>query len=207
MCALPDTTAPSTCNEACADLYACSVLTCNGSQNCPGFSGDPSEETNFLGFCGQACANQMAVIALVDPADCDGTVQTIQAVSAEYDALCTMGGMASSSSASSSSASVASSSSTGGGACALPDTTDPATCAEACSDLYDCGALTCNGSQNCAGFDGTAMDKQAFVSLCVPSCNNQMALIAVIDPAACDTTIQTISGVSAQFADVCANGQ
>jgi hypothetical protein len=194
-------TAPTTCAEACADLYACSVLTCNGQQNCGALTGDPTEETNFLSFCGQACASQMALISLVDPASCDTTVQTFQTLSVEYEAICTTG-----SSSSSSSSSSASSSTGGGMVCALPDTTAPSDCTEACSDLYDCGALTCNGQQNCPGFDGTPMNRSAFLAMCGPQCQSQPTLVSLVDPSSCDTLVQTLSGLSAMFDTVCQNG-
>lgn len=90
--------------------------------------------------------------------------------------------------------------------CELPDTTDPTTCAEACSDLYDCGALTCNGMQNCPGVTGDPQEKALFEQSCVQTCMSQMALISIIDPANCDTTINTISAINMQFDDVCQNG-
>jgi hypothetical protein len=201
MCALPDTTAPSTCDEACSDLYDCSVLTCNGQQVCGGPTGDPAEKANFVAFCSQGCQSQMVLISFIDPASCDTTVQTVQGLSPEFDAFCTMGA---STSSSTSSSSASSSSSTGGGnMCQLPDTTAPATCVEACSDLYDCGALTCNGQQNCSNFDGTPMNKATFTSVCEPQCNSQMALISLVDPSSCDTTIQTFTSLSMQFAQAC----
>ena len=99
----------------------------------------------------------------------------------------------------------ASSTATGSAACPLPDTTAPATCDDACSDLYDCGALTCNGATLCA-FTGDAAEKTAFVDGCIETCMGQMALISFIDPADCAATIDTISGVSTDFAGVCADG-
>jgi hypothetical protein len=90
--------------------------------------------------------------------------------------------------------------------CELPDTTPPSNCAEACSDLYDCGALTCNGMQNCPGVTGTAMEKAQFEQVCVPSCMMSPALVSLIDPASCDDTVATISAVSVDFDNVCQNG-
>jgi hypothetical protein len=98
----------------------------------------------------------------------------------------------------------------GGDVCALTGAADPADCAEACSDLYDCGALECGGMTNCAGFSGAAAEKTAFVGDanggCIATCTGQMALIALIDPASCDTTVAAIKGASGDFADVCDNG-
>lgn len=90
--------------------------------------------------------------------------------------------------------------------CELPNVANPTTCAEACSDLYDCGALVCNGMQNCPGVTGDPAEKTQFLQICLPTCMNQMALISIIDPTDCDGTVATISAVSAQFNNVCQNG-
>ncbi len=94
--------------------------------------------------------------------------------------------------------------------CALPDTTAPTTCAEACSDLYDCGALTCNGEQNCPGYSGDPQEKAFFVgdanSNCIQGCMAQMALIGLVEPMECDVTIAALSGIDAVFQDACQNG-
>ncbi len=103
-----------------------------------------------------------------------------------------------------------SSSSSSGGGCALPDTTAPTTCAEACSDLYDCGALTCMGGSICDGFSGDAAEKTSFVGDanggCIQGCMAQMALISVIDPSNCESTVSTIKTLNAEFGTVCDNG-
>ena len=39
---------------------------------------------------------------------------------------------------------------------------------------------------------------------CIQQCQGQMALISLIDPNKCDTTIETLIGVSSQFAQLCA---
>ncbi len=94
---------------------------------------------------------------------------------------------------------------TGGMECPLPDTTEPANCDEACSDLYDCGAIMCNGATLCM-FSGDAAEKTAFVGGCVEACAGQMALISLINPADCEETITTLSNVNAQFGMTCDNG-
>jgi hypothetical protein len=103
-------------------------------------------------------------------------------------------------------ATTAASTATGMMLCELPDTTQPSNCAEACSDLYDCGALTCDGMNVCPGFDGSAMQKAQFEQFCLMACAQQMALINLVDPANCDDTVATLSGVSAEFDDACQNG-
>jgi hypothetical protein len=180
-----------------------------GSQNCPGATGDPMEEATLIATCQQTCAQRMALISLVDPASCDSTIQTLSGLSPEFDDFCQNGfPSTTSSTAASSSASGSGSSSSGGGMlCPLPDTTPPSTCTEACSDLYDCGGVICNGSELCAGFDGTAMQKADFMMICEPQCNMQPAVvIPAVDPADCGGTIATFQGASPQFAQVCANG-
>lgn len=100
--------------------------------------------------------------------------------------------------------------STGGMACALPDTTAPTECAEACSDLYDCGALECNGAPVCAGFSGDAAEKAAFVGDadggCIQGCMAQMALINLVDPGNCSQTLTQLKPLNPSLADVCDNG-
>lgn len=100
--------------------------------------------------------------------------------------------------------------STGGMACALPDTTAPADCAEACSDLYDCGALTCMGDTLCA-FDGSAAEKDLWtngtdMNGCLATCAENMALVAIINPGDCSQTVTTLKTLNATFADSCDNG-
>lgn len=101
------------------------------------------------------------------------------------------------------------SSSTGAPLCPVTGTTD--TCANACAALYDCGALTCNGTDLCPGFSGMAAEKTAFIgdamNGCVKTCTAQGALKALIDPTDCASTIKTIKMVSdMDFAPVCENG-
>lgn len=101
-------------------------------------------------------------------------------------------------------------SSTGGGMCALPDTTAPADCMAACSDLYDCGALTCNGMKLC-DFDGSAAEKDTWMNGsmmngCLATCAENMALVAIIDPGNCSQTVSTLKTLNATFAGTCDNG-
>lgn len=71
------------------------------------------------------------------------------------------------------------------------------TCEEACSALYDCGAE----NDNCPGF--AALPKMDFVDGCIPGCEANPALIAVINPADCAGTVATVKAVNADFATVC----
>ena len=85
--------------------------------------------------------------------------------------------------------------------CSLPDTTPPTNCQQACSALFDCGLLFCGGQQNCPAF--FPQDKQSFMMGCIPGCNQQMAIISIIDPSSCDVTVETIEALNPQFQGVC----
>lgn len=107
----------------------------------------------------------------------------------------------SSSSTSTSSASTTASSSTGGAACEVSDPVSD--CMTACTALYDCGALTCNGAPLCPGVDGSSAQKSGFVNGCVTACNQQMAFIQQIDPMACDTTVDAVKMTNATWKSFC----
>jgi hypothetical protein len=94
-------------------------------------------------------------------------------------------------------------SSAGGGA--------PSDCFQACSDLYDCGLEPDGATQLCPGFTGTATEKNSFLfgsgaDGCIANCEALPALVALVDPNDCPTTVETISGVNATFDDVCQFG-
>lgn len=102
--------------------------------------------------------------------------------------------------------------STGGMACALPDPTPPpmGDCDEACSDLYDCGALTCMGDTLCA-FDGSAAEKDLWLNGtdnngCLATCAANMALVSLVNPGDCAQTVTTLKTLNMAFADSCDNG-
>jgi hypothetical protein len=80
------------------------------------------------------------------------------------------------------------------------------TCETGCGILYDCGAE----NMNCMGFSGDPDEKTAFVGDadggCIQTCNEQAALLNLIQPDNCAGTIMTIKGVSPDFAEVCDNG-
>jgi hypothetical protein len=95
-----------------------------------------------------------------------------------------------------------------GGACALQGVPDPADCFAACSAIYDCGVVPCDGAALCL-FTGGPDDKAAFMgdpeSGCVGGCTQQPALINLVDVSDCATTIATLKSVSADFAAACDN--
>jgi hypothetical protein len=62
------------------------VLFCCAEPRCDGLS--PRDHDVFVDGGLQACDEMMAVIAITDGADCDGTVATFVSVSAEFAMLC-----------------------------------------------------------------------------------------------------------------------
>ncbi len=97
-------------------------------------------------------------------------------------------------------------STTSGMACSVVG--DASDCAGGCQILWDCGILECGGAQNCVGF--MADDEATFIgdamSGCIQGCEAQPALLALLDPDDCATTIATIKAASTDFEDACDNG-
>jgi hypothetical protein len=98
----------------------------------------------------------------------------------------------------------------GAAACSLMGVADPGDdCALACAALYDCGALECDGADLCM-FSGDAAEKTAFVGDdmggCIMGCNENPALVNLVDVENCDTTISTLKGLNMGFAMACDNG-
>ena len=98
--------------------------------------------------------------------------------------------------------------STGSGPfCGVNGSTD--TCQHACEAIYECGLMSCGGSQVCPGFTGSPPDKAAFMNGpngCVGACNQQPALKSLVDPTDCQSTIDTIESVSDPFKQECVFG-
>ena len=83
-----------------------------------------------------------------------------------------------------------------------------ASCAEACSALYDCGLAVCGtaGGQLCPGFGHNPAQHDGFAAGmggCIQSCGQQPAIKGIIDPTQCDQTIQALKGVSNAFKNYC----
>ncbi|NUO52638.1 MAG: hypothetical protein HOV80_27645 [Polyangiaceae bacterium] len=89
-CPLPDTTNATTCEEACPALYDCGALECNGAPICA-FTGMQAEKDAFVATCLETCAGMMALIQVIDEMDCQATVDTISAVSADFAMSCENG--------------------------------------------------------------------------------------------------------------------
>ena len=80
------------CTDACSTAYDCGVE----GGNCPGFSGDPAEKATFVGMVGaggclDSCIDNPVLIAVIDPANCQGTIATLSGASSEFADACANG--------------------------------------------------------------------------------------------------------------------
>jgi hypothetical protein len=87
---------PSDCVIACTALYQCGLEFDGGQQLCPGFTGTSEDQDTFLhalegGGCVEACNSVPVIIALVDPADCPGTIANFQAANEAFADVCANG--------------------------------------------------------------------------------------------------------------------
>jgi hypothetical protein len=76
-------------------------------------------------------------------------------------------------------------------------TTDVSDCETACTVLWDC----MQQDDLCPGIDPSMGD--VFVPYCLETCAQTPALIALVNPDDCATTIQTLTGVSPEFDEIC----
>jgi hypothetical protein len=90
-CALPDTTPPVDCDSACGDLYDCGIRTCNGAQQCQGFTGTSQERATVVAACLSICNETPALTSLVDPADCIETISNVASINTSFDQACQLG--------------------------------------------------------------------------------------------------------------------
>ena len=75
---------------ACTTIFQCGLQpTPNGMLLCPGFQ--PGDQTAFVTGCAATCEDTPALISLVDPNDCQGTIETLQAVSVDFSDTCAFG--------------------------------------------------------------------------------------------------------------------
>jgi len=95
--------------------------------------------------------------------------------------------------------------STSGAPCELLEK-PPVDCDEACSILYDCGALSCDGSPLCPGFSGDRTEKASFLANCVAWCEPEGAVLTVARPGACRATVCSVWTAHAPFAALCDDG-
>jgi hypothetical protein len=81
----------------------------------------------------------------------------------------------------------------------------PTDCKQACTIVYLCGQTFCGENQQlCPTFIPSNVSMDEFLVGCMDLCDSQMALIAIVDADNCEVTIETLEGVSADFAQVCA---
>ncbi len=101
---------PNDCASACEGIYTCGTETnANGDPLCPNFTGDPGQQAQFEGICVSVCDQQPILIALVDPNDCEGTIETLKGVQPQFEMICG------------------------------DNTEPPTECSAVCSTLYACG--------------------------------------------------------------------
>ncbi len=84
-------------------------------------------------------------------------------------------------------------------------------CVTTCTTIYDCGLKKdAQMMQLCPGFKGgSELSTFLYGSMmngCVATCDNQPALMAIIDPSNCAKTIGTLKSLSQPFACVCQKG-
>jgi hypothetical protein len=78
------------CQLACNTVFQCGLQPDgNGIVLCPGFQ--PGDQTEFVAGCVSTCEKNMALVAIVDPDDCEATIETLEAVNAEFDDICSFG--------------------------------------------------------------------------------------------------------------------
>lgn len=65
---------------------ACEILFCCAERECPAV--EPGFDEVFIDGCQQTCVEQMALIAVVDGTDCEGTISTVTSVSQEFADTC-----------------------------------------------------------------------------------------------------------------------
>ncbi len=85
----------SPCATVCATLYNCGLEKDGSAQLCPGFKGGEEVNTFVKGSmdngCEASCKEQPALAALVDGANCKGTVGTLKGLNATFKSSCEEG--------------------------------------------------------------------------------------------------------------------
>lgn len=78
------------CQLACNTVFQCGLQSDgNGLLLCPGLQ--PGDQTQFVSGCAESCESNMALIAIIDPDDCEGTIETLETVSPDFDDICAFG--------------------------------------------------------------------------------------------------------------------
>lgn len=73
--------APGDCDAACDILFCCSM-----GDRCEGLSA--ADKDAFVEGCLLGCADNMALVSVVNGENCDSTVSTIKSVNASFEASC-----------------------------------------------------------------------------------------------------------------------
>jgi hypothetical protein len=79
------TTASDQCQTACQELFDCTQV----DNLCPGMQG--ANGPAFIEQCVGQCQQNPALTSVIDPQDCAGTIATLSALNASFDALCHQG--------------------------------------------------------------------------------------------------------------------
>jgi hypothetical protein len=73
------------CEQACTTLFECTQI----DGVCPGIG--PGDGPTFIPQCALLCEQNPALIALIDPQDCAGTIATLSSLNQQFAALCAGG--------------------------------------------------------------------------------------------------------------------
>ena len=83
------------CAKACGQLYACGLEKDGAAQLCPGFKGGDEVIAFVKGSmdngCEASCKAQPALAALIDPANCKGTITTLKNLNSTFKDSCDEG--------------------------------------------------------------------------------------------------------------------
>ena len=83
---------PTNCDQACSALYDCGLQSdANGMQLCQGFTGAFREKSQFVMDCVDTCNTNPALLGLIDPSDCRGTISTLKSLSPDFSDVCDNG--------------------------------------------------------------------------------------------------------------------
>jgi hypothetical protein len=79
------TTTLSECEQACTSLFDCTQI----DGLCPGIG--PEAGPTFIAECAVQCEQNPALMALIDPQDCQGTIETLSSLNPQFAQLCAGG--------------------------------------------------------------------------------------------------------------------
>lgn len=76
------TTDPPECGQACEILWDCTQV----DDYCPGLT--PEDKAPFIAECLATCEANPAMLAIIDPNDCQMTVETLEALNPDFAEAC-----------------------------------------------------------------------------------------------------------------------